>query len=745
MLLGLQKEIWEKKYQYKDHDKNIQDSWERTAKAIASVENKEDYQHWKDKFYNILEDFKFIPGGRILAGAGTRNNYLLNCAVLPIFDSIAGEESIARAAEKAAYMAKCNYGVGLDFSPIRPRNSELSIGGTASGVVSFMKVFDTWCSVIQDGGGRRAALIGLLRVDHPDIFDFIDAKREEEVLTQFNISVSITQDFLDAVAIDADFDLVFNDKVIKTVKAKAIWDKLIHSGYHYNDPGLLFVDEINKYNNGYYMYDIAASNPCGEIPLPPYGVCDLGNINLTKFVKEPFRENRNLDAESWRSNFDWEGYADTVKTAVRFLDNVLDVTNYPYPEVEERARGDRRIGLCGVAGLGSFLAMNRIPYDTPHARSVARDIQSFCTALAYETSVELAREKGVFPNYDAEKYLRANFIQEKLPEHIQSKIDTYGIRNLACLTIPPVGTGSLIAGNISNGLEPIFSLEYNRKVRQFYGTFTIEPVEDYAWKMWKDKVGEDTLVETPFFKTSRHIAPEDHVKMQAVLQYWIDGSISKTANIPESCTIKEYEDLLLVAIKSGVKGFTTFREGTREGVLTEKAAPEKKEEQKKEEPVKATINKTMDLEKRPRVLDGKTYKIKEPNGNIYVTLNYKEENGVKRPLEIFMYSSNESQELYAALGKTLSAVMRRTDDLDFLVEDLKSIKASTEAGGYLTPEYGFVKSRPMHVGLILEEFLSQNKQIAEQPMLKCKECGEFSVVKEGGCKKCLSCGHSECG
>lgn len=743
MLSGIQKEIWQKKYQYKDHDLDIRDSWKRTAKAIASVEDASVRDAWEEEFFNVLDDFKFIPGGRILAGAGTKNNYLLNCAVIPIHDSIAGENSIARAAERAAYMAKCNYGVGLDFSPLRPRTAEVSVGGTASGVVSFMKVFDTWCSVIQDGGGRRAALIGVLRVDHPDILDFIDAKREEGVLTQFNISVGVTEKFLNAVKNNDDFDLVFEGKIYKTVKAKEIWDKIIYSGYNFNDPGLLFIDEINKYNNGWYMYDVAASNPCGEIPLPPYGVCDLGNVNLTKFIKNPFE----FEGKHWDANFDWDGFSNTIKTGVRFLDNVLDVTEYPYDEIADRARGDRRIGLCGIAGLGSFLAMCKVPYDSDLGKAIATRLQHHVMITSYEASVDLAIEKGSFPNFEQEQYCAGSFIQERLPQWLYEKIEACGIRNLALGTIPPIGTGSLIAGNISNGLEPFFALEYNRNVRQLDGTLEVSAVEDYAWKMWKEKTGATKDGPIPkFFKTAREIDAKDHVDMQAKLQYYIDQSISKTANIPESYTIEEYETLLNQAIDSGVKGFTTFREGTREGVLNEKK-DEKPKVEAKAEPAAQPVQATDALAKRPRVLDGKTYKIKDPNGNIYVTLNYSEENGYKRPLEIFMFSSNENQELYAALGKTLSAVMRRTSELDFLVEDLKSIKASTESGGYLTPEYGFVKSRPMHVGLILEEFLAANTPIEEleQNMLECPECEEHSVLREGGCKKCLSCGYSECG
>ncbi len=475
----------------------------------------------------------------------------------------------------------------------------------------------------------------------------------------------------------------------------------------------------------------------GEIPLPPYGVCDLGNINLTKFVKEPFTSY--LD---WNNNFDWTGYEETIRLAVRFLDNVLDVSDYPYQEVTDRARGDRRIGLCGVAGLGSFLAMMMVPYDSKDALVIAETLQEFCTKTSYKESIELAKEKGAFPNYNAIEYIQASFVKKiDLDLDYHEELNATGIRNLACMTIPPVGTGSLIAGNISNGLEPIFSLEYNRNVRQVDGSNKVEAVEDYAWGLWKEMQDDFRFIETPnYFKTAKQIDPKSHVDMQAVLQKWIDGSISKTANIPADFTIKEYEDLLWYSLESGVKGFTSFREGTRAGVLEEKTVA-KKEEIKSNEPKAQPIA-------RPRTLDGKTYKIKDPTGNIYVTLNYLEENGKKTPWEIFMFSSNENQEMYAALGKTLSAVMRRTDDIDFLIEDLKSIRSSTEAGGYFTPEYGFIKSRPQHISFILEEFVKFTKGSANNKEVQyeiCPECKENSLVREGGCSKCISCLFSKCG
>lgn len=734
-LEGLQKEIWEKKYRY-DGEPNIEATWRRVAKAVASVEES-DREHWEEAFYQIQNDFKFIPGGRITAGAGTKNNYLLNCCVIGIEnDSIDG---IYEAIKKCAVLAKSNYGTGIDFSTVRPKNSLVSKGGTASGPVSFMKVFDSSGAIIETGGGRRAAAIGVLRVDHPDIFEFIAAKREQGVLTQFNISVGITQKFLDAVRDDSDFDLVFNGKVYQTVKAKDIWKKLTESAWLYNDPGLLFIDEVNKYNNGWYLYDIGSTNPCGEIPLPENGVCCLGNINLTQFIKTPFSQ----ASTDWQDNFDFEAYETTIHTAVRFLDNVLDVSEYPYEEMRLRAQHDRRIGLCGAAGLGSALAMLRIPYDSPEALQVADTLQEFATHTAYTASVRLAQDKGSFYNFDKEHYGAGEFIH-KLDGRLQEAIRHYGIRNIALLTIPPVGTGSLLAGNISNGLEPIFALEYNRNVRQSDNSIKQEAVEDYAWGLFK--ASKEGYKDTPeFFKTSREIHPTDHVKMQAVLQNWIDGSISKTANLPESFSLKEYEELLLFAVNSGIKGFTSFREGTREGVLETK-----KEDKPKEESVDTGKLSGKDVKKkRARVLSGKTYKISDGKGNIYCTINDITEKGKTRPFEIFISSNgenNEFMEWYQLTAKNWSAIMRRVsspEELRFVCEDAKSIYAPS---GYFS-DGKYVNSKPQMLGLILEEHIDNliNPEKKKETLSKCPECGEISYSKEGGCGGCKSCGYSKCG
>jgi len=724
----LAEEIWEKKYK-SDNDDNIEGTWDRVSLFVS---NKSGYAN---DFYDILEDFKFIPGGRITEAAGTKNSYMMNCFVIDIEDSL---EDIYDAIKKVAMISKKNGGVGFNVSKLRPVDSPLSGGGVSSGVVSFLKVFDASCDVIKTGSkNRRAALIAILDCDHPEIFEFIDAKRSEGVLTNFNISVGITDAFIKAVKEDGPWALQFKGKVYKVIKARELWDKLCYSGWMYNDPGLIFHDTINRDSNSRYLYELKASNPCGELSLPPEAACCLGNINLTKFIKVPFS-----DCLNWKDNFKWTKYIETIRLAVRFLDSVLDVGSYPYESNREIAQNERRIGLNGIAGLGSFLAMMKIPYDSELGREVANEIQKVFAITAYKASINLAKELGSFPKFNAEEYVKSDFITKlnKEDDTIIPDILKYGIRNIAIITIPPVGTGSLLAGNISNGCEPIFCLEYNRNILQPDGSKKTEAVEDYAWRAYK-KLNKPDGDKPSFFKTSMEIDPMDHVNMQAAIQEYCDGNISKTNNLPNDYSLNGYKDLLMYAYDKGLHGFTTFRSGTREGVLVEK-----KEEVKVEEEVAPVASST--LAPRPRVLDGKTYKIKDIHGNVYVTINSFDDNGILKPWEIFIFSSNENQEMYAALGKTLSAIMRRNDDISFIIEDLKSIKSSTESGGYFTQEYGFVKSRPQHIGLIIEEFVQCISGKNEDKVVEystCPECKEEMFIKDGGCNKCLACGHSSCG
>jgi ribonucleoside-diphosphate reductase alpha chain len=402
-----------------------------------------------------------------------------------------------------------------------------------------------------------------------------------------------------------------------------------------------------------------------------------------------------------------------------------------------RANDERRIGLNPYSGLGSALAMLRIPYDSEEALGFVKQLGHLSANTAYIESSKLAIYKGKFEKYD-ERFCNMVFF-DKLDYETQQHVRKHGIRNIALLTVPPVGTGSLIAGNISNGLEPIFSLEYYRKVRQQDGSSIEECVDDYAWRMWKKRYDEKSfntsVANAPdFFKTSRAISPKAHIDMQAEIQVWIDNSISKTCNLPEETTLEEYQALLMYAIKRGCKGFTTFREGTREGVLSEKKEAKHVEELKVAETKKS----------RERVLDGKTFQIKDDSKkHTYITINHVEEHGVKKPWEIFLFSKSAHAEWYAAMGVLMSSIMRKVGNVDFVIDDLKEISGD---GGYFTQEYGFMGSKPAHIAYILEEYIHNlNGTTAATVMLECPKCKEQSFIKEGGCNKCLSCGHNECG
>ena len=728
-MIPISLETWKKKY--KDpRDNTVEDMWSRTARWVSSKEINDNHKDWEENFYDILEGFKFLPGGRIVECADTPNPYANNCFGLPLTDDL---EDIFEMVKRSAIISKKNGGCGFNLSPLRPKDAPLSGGGTSSGVVSWMKVFDVACEQIKSGGkNRRAALIFILNVDHPDIFQFIDAKRQSDVLNNCNISVAVSESFMKAVKINNLWDLKFNGVVYDTVPARDLWNKLCYSGWMHNDPGIMFIDEVNKYNNAHYLYNIDTLNPCGEITLPHWGVCCLGNVNLTQFVTEPFAK------KNGPIKFDLISYRDTIRTAVRFLDNVLDVTSYPYEENRKVAQNERRIGLNGLAGLGSTLAMLRMPYDSEEGREFAATLARICRDEAYRASIELAKEKGSFPAFDVDKYMDGEFIKS-LPKDIQLGILEYGIRNIALLTAPPVGTGSILANYISNGIEPIFDVEYERDILNPDGTKTREPVMDYAWSLWMERA-ESHSTKPDFFRTAMEIDPKDHIRMQAALQKFIDNSISKTINLPADYTLDDYKEALIFAHENGLKGITTYRDGTRDAVLI---ASNSVSHNKKDEPSVSDVTKDVVEFERPRALDAKSYQILEASGNhTYCTLAYAERDGVKQPWEMFMNASGENAEWYAIIGRLASRLMRKTGDVQGVIKELKSIGGDN---GYFTQQYGYMKSRPQHIGFILEEYVEQlgtSATLATLPEIKtvkttdvCEVCGG-AIVKRGGCKQC---------
>ena len=571
---AIARHVWESKYRHHTgtppFDLSIEDTWRRVANTLAAVEA--DQTGWAQRFYAILEDFQFLPGGRILAGAGSgRQVTLFNCFVMgTIEDSLDG---IFEALKEGALTMQQGGGVGYDFSTLRPQGTPThSVGAIASGPVSFMRIWDAMCATVLSTGARRGAMMATLRCDHPDIEAFVQAKQDPKELRHFNLSVLVSDAFLEAVREDREWPLVFPVvrlderqagkiltrrwpgfaepvpcRVLKRVSARTLWDAIMQATYDYAEPGVLFADRLNRLNNLYYRETIAATNPCAEIPLPPYGACNLGSINLTHFVRRPFSSNAHLDLE---------GIAATARAAVRLLDNVIDISRYPLERQAEQARGARRIGL-GLTGLADTLMMLGLHYASDAAREAAAAVMRTICHSAYRASIALAQEKGAFPFFKRESYLEGEFIRT-LPADIRNAIAQYGIRNSHLIAIAPAGTISLLAGNVSSGIEPVFATQYTRRIREPDGSHTGYPVVDYAFWLWRKLQGPDAPL-PPSFVDARHIAPEAHLALQAVLQPYVDNAISKTINVPENTSFAAFRKLYERAYSLGLKGCTTFR------------------------------------------------------------------------------------------------------------------------------------------------------------------------------------------
>jgi len=566
--------VWEIKYRADGdggaEEGSIQATWRRVAGALAEAEPR-DRERWAERFYRVLEGFAFLPAGRILAGAGTcRRVTLLNCFVMGTIDD--SMEGIFSALTEGALTMQQGGGTGYDFSTLRPRGSRARrAGAIASGPVSFMRIWDAMCATMLSTGARRGAMMGTLRCDHPDIEEFVEAKAERGELRNFNLSVLVTDDFIQAVRADREIELVFPAaphelheptvlrawspspipvpcRVHRRIRARALWEKILRSTYEHAEPGVLFIDRINRLNNLRYCEHIAATNPCGEIPLPPYGACDLGSINLTAFV---------LDAFEPTARLDWAGLTETARTATRMLDDVLDVTRYPLPRQADRVLASRRIGL-GITGLADALVMLGLRYDEDEGRALASSVMRTLCHTAYETSIELAREKGSFPELVTERFLEGELVRT-LPAHIREGIAKHGIRNSHLLAIAPSGTISLLANNVSNGLEPIFDLRFRRRLLLTDGASEEHEVEDFAHGLFRRRFGPTAPLPDTFV-TARELAPEAHLEMQAALQPFVDNAISKTINVPTDLPFDDFVRVYDLAYDKGLKGCTTFRE-----------------------------------------------------------------------------------------------------------------------------------------------------------------------------------------
>ena len=774
----ISQQIWDMKDRLKGPDgqpvdQKLEDTWRRIARSLAEAEG-EDAARWEETFYKALENFNFLPAGRIIAGAGaSRRVTLFNCFVMgTVPDDMAG---IFEHLKEAALTMQAGGGIGYDFSTLRPKGAPVrGVGADASGPLSFMDVWDAMCRTIMSAGHRRGAMMATMRCDHPDIEAFIAAKEDPGRLRMFNLSVLVTDAFMEAVKADGNWELKFDGRTYRSLRARELWDRIMRATYAYAEPGVIFIDRINQRNNLHYCEDIAATNPCGEQPLPPYGACLLGSINLATLVQDPFTDQARLD----------EGrLAELVPVAVRMMDNVTDVSNFPLEQQQEEAQAKRRIGL-GVTGLADALIMCRARYGSKEAVALTERWMGAIRRHAYLASAGLAREKGAFPLFDRDRYLESETVKE-LDADVREAIARDGIRNALVTSIAPTGTISLFADNISSGLEPVFSFSYNRSVLMPDGSRREEEVTDYAFRLWRRMYGERPLPD--YFVDAQSLSPTEHVTMQAAVQKYIDASISKTINCPEEIGFDDFKDVYMLAYETGCKGCTTYRpnevtgavlsvkkkdaeaaEAAEQAELPLAPKAEKAAAPKPKDPYESggVVYMTQPLD-RPGVLPGQTYKLSWPESDhaIYITLNDIVQDGRRRPFEIFINSKNVEHFAWTvALTRMISAVFRRGGDVSFVVEELKAV-FDPRGGAWIKGRY--VPSMLAAIGEVIEKHMIAIGFMADpkQPMLEgeakpvavgeenrpgaamrqCPRCGEASLARMEGCDTCLSCGHSKCG
>jgi len=768
-LTPIAQQIWDMKYRLKAGDgtpvdKTIEDTWRRVANALAAPEK--DPASWSEKFYDALSDFKVLPAGRIIAGAGTgRRVTLFNCFVMNTIEDDMG--TIFDNLREAALTMQQGGGIGYDFSTLRPKGALVKgVGADASGPLSFMDVWDAMCRTIMSAGHRRGAMMAALRCDHPDIEAFIEAKHEAGRLRMFNLSVLVTDAFMDAVKNDAPWDLTFDGTIFDSVSARDLWNKIMRATFAYAEPGVIFIDRINRLNNLVYCETINATNPCGEQPLPPYGACLLGSVNLAKLVEDAFSENARLDIAALN---------EMTRVAVRMLDNAIDVSRFPLAAQEEEAKNKRRMGL-GVTGLADALIMCGARYGSDQAVALTKEWMGTLRRAAYLASADLAAEKGPFPLYDQDNYLAGESVRQ-LDDDVRAAIAEKGIRNGLLTSVAPTGTISIFADNVSSGLEPVFSFKYKRNVLMPDGSRREEDVSDYAFRLYRREYGENTAL-TDAFVDAQTLTPTDHVRMQATVQAYIDSAVSKTVNVPEDISFEAFKDVYLAAYEQGCKGITTYRPNDITGAVL-RTEPTKDTSQSElpldppparhNDPFEAggVVYMTQPLD-RPGVLPGSTYKLRWPESDhaIYITINDVIQDSRRRPFEVFINSKN--MEHYAwtvALTRMISAVFRRGGDVSFVVEELKAV-FDPRGGYWIDGEY--VPSLLAAIGDVIEKhlisigFIANPDDTEEQAvelrkaagmeagpgdarMRSCPRCSQPSLMRLEGCDTCTSCGFSKCG
>lgn len=803
---GVREKVFLDRYALKDQkgdpiEKTPEQMWRRVAKGIASVEKGPKRKYWEDKFVSAMEDFKFVPGGRVLAGAGTGFEVTFyNCFVIPSPPD--SRDGIMDNLKSMIEIMSRGGGVGVNISSLRPRGSRVKkVNGFSSGPCNWAEMYSLAThDIIQQGGSRRGALMLMLWDWHPDIEEFITVKQDLRRLNGANLSVCVSDKFMDAVKEDADWDLIFPDiedpnydkkwdgimdhwkksggkvKVYKTIKARELWDLICTAAWRSAEPGLVFMERYNKWYNNWYWNTINCVNPCGEEGLPAWGVCNLASLNLSSFVK-----GYEIDKPG---EFDYKSLAEHARIAVRFQDDVVDADRYIYPEIEKmQHQGERRIGL-GTLGLADALIKMHLRYGSDESLPVVDKIYKTIRDAAYDESVNIAKEKGTFPKIDKKKHLKGYFIKQ-LPLEVKKKLAKYGIRNSMLLQAAPTGTTSLLSG-ASSGIEPVYEFEYTHN-----GRLGKQLVYHNLYGDWKKAHPDE---ERPaYFVAANDLTPEEHVKMQAVVQRYVDASISKTVNAPNAHSVEDVKKLYTLAYEWGCKGITYMRDGSREGVL-------QRVEEKKEEPKVVTENPVMP---RPMMVEGVTYQTETPVGKTYITINH---NSTSEPFEVFITVGKSGSDVAAmadALGRMISLNLRINGQLSSRERIRQVIGQLVGIGGAKSIGFGEnrVRSLPDAVAKILAKHYSfkvngtvedaktanghangngkatnghlqngqshneQPKEVIklEQLTLKndegslsateslstglfdiCPECGGGSLAYEEGCRKCYSCGYSEC-
>ncbi len=771
-LTGIREQVFLDRYSLKDEEghpleKTPEEMWKRVAAGVAQIEEPGLRKSWEKKFLQAMEDFKLVPGGRILSGAGTGYKVTYyNCFVIPSpHDS---RDGILETLKQMVEIMARGGGVGINLSSLRPRGARVKkVNGFSSGPCNWAELFSVATrDIIQQGGTRRGALMLMLWDWHPDIEEFITVKRDLSRINGANLSVCVSDKFMEAVKKDADWDLVFPDtadreydtkwegyldewqkagkkvKVYKTVKARKIWDLICEAAWASAEPGVVFMERYNKWFNNWYFNKVNCVNPCGEEGLPAWGVCNLTSINLSALVNN--------------GKINYKVLSEIAKVAVRFQDDIIDADAYIFPEIREvQQNGERRIGL-GTMGLGDALIKMKVRYGSDESLKIIDKIYSTIRDAAYEASVEIAREKGPFPKFDAKKHLKGYFIKQ-LPAKIKKAMKKWGVRNSVLLQQAPTGSTSLLSG-VSSGIEPVYEFSFIRRDR--LGEHRLyHPL----FEEWKKTHPEGPV--PSYFVSANDLTPSDHVKVQAAIQKYVDASISKTVNAPQTHSVEDVKKLYTLAYELGCKGVTYMRDGSRPGVL-ERITPEKKEVK---EEAKPNGEIKSEIKPRPMMVHGATYQIDTPVGAAFVTINTGENN---EPLEVFINVGKAGSDVTAmaeALGRLASLVLRLQSSVPAGERTKQIFNQLIGIGGSKSLGFGDKKVRSlpdavakvlaMHFGYKIKNGNGVGAQIdkpnvsvlTQQPLLieksdydLCPSCGEASLAYEEGCKKCYSCGYSEC-